>query len=266
MLLSLFEMYLNIRGCYIIIKSMVVKIAISGKMCSGKSFCSKMIQQRYPRFQIFSFAEKLKLVAHDLFSEQFNIVGGKEQTVSQMHKNRKLYVDVGQKMKDIDPNVWTNYVLKQSRDVDFAIIDDLRFKNEMDALKDDGWKLVRLNVTRDQQINRLKSIYSNSKEHILGLDSETERDLDDVLDSNFDLVLNQEESGVNIYHLLEWVDDLVGKDLLEKGERMFPNETVSSSEVGDSNCCKADCSDCEDSYKMTIVDFEKYIKDNGVIC
>ena len=236
---------------------MVVKIAISGKMCSGKSFCSKIIQQRYPQFKIFSFAGKLKSVARDLFSDHFEIVPGKEQTISQMHKNRNLYVDVGQKMREIDPNVWTNYVLKESRGVNFAIIDDLRFKNEMDALKREGWKLIRLNINREQQIRRLQSTYINSNEHIKGLDSETEKDLDDVLDSKFDLVLNQEEGVLNMFNLLGWVDDIMKNEIGEINTKV--NDTV--------DCCGNDCSDCEHNYKMTgnVIDLEKYIKDNGVI-
>ena len=83
------------------------------------------------------------------------------------------------------------------------------------------------------------------------MDSQTEKDLDNVSDSDFDLVLNQEENGVSIHHLMSWVDDLVSVD----------NETEN-----ETNCCKNDCSDCDDKYKMGIVDFEKYIKDNGVIC
>ena len=40
----------------------------------------------------------------------------------------------------------------------------------MNALKKEGWKLVNLNITKEQQIKRLKQTYSNSKEHILGLE------------------------------------------------------------------------------------------------
>ena len=244
---------------------MVLKIAISGKMCSGKSFCSKLIKQRYPQFQLFSFAEKLKSVTHDLFWDQFELVGGKENTISQLHKNRSLYVDVGQRMRDIDPDIWTKYVLKETRGVNFAIIDDLRFKNEMNALKSDGWKLIRLNINREQQIRRLQSTYINSDEHILGLDSETEKDLDDVSDSEFDLVLDQSEGegGVSVYHLMSWVDDLISTH-----HDIKSNVVDTNCIVNDTNCCKNDCSDCDHNYKMTgnVIDFEKYIKDNGVIC
>ena len=60
---------------------MVIKIAISGKMCSGKSFCAKMIQQKHAQFKICSFAEKLKSVTHDLFFDKF--IG--ESAVSYTH-------------------------------------------------------------------------------------------------------------------------------------------------------------------------------------
>ena len=113
------------------------------------SFCSKLIKQRYPQFQLFSFAEKLKSVTHDLFWDQFEVVGGKENTVSQLHKNRSLYVDVGQRMRDIDPDIWTKYVLKEIK-TQTIIIDDLRFKNEMNALKKED-ELVKLNITRDSK-------------------------------------------------------------------------------------------------------------------
>ena len=45
--------------------------------------------------------------------DQFEVVSGKENTVSQLHKNRSLYVDVGCCMRDIDPDIWTKYVLKK---------------------------------------------------------------------------------------------------------------------------------------------------------
>ena len=227
---------------------MVIKIAISGKMCSGKSFCSNLIKQKYPQFKLFSFAERLKSITHDLFLDQFHMVEN-DNVIQRKHKNRKLYVDVGQKMREIDPNVWTKYVLKQSNNVDFAIIDDLRFKNEMNALKKEGWKLVKLNITKEQQIKRLKQTYSNSKEHILGLDSDAEIDLDDVSDSCFDLILDQNDDGLSVNNLMTWVDDLVDNHPSIKN-----------------NCCKNDCSDCDDKYKMSIDNFEQYIKDNGVIC
>ena len=38
-------------------------------------------------------------------------------------------------MRDIDPDVWVNQVLKQTRGQDNCIIDDVRYQNEVDALR-----------------------------------------------------------------------------------------------------------------------------------
>ena len=38
-------------------------------------------------------------------------------------------------MREIDPDVWANYVVKQSKKYDYVVIDDLRYKNEYDLLK-----------------------------------------------------------------------------------------------------------------------------------
>lgn len=217
---------------------MVIKIAISGKMCSGKSYCARMIKEKYSsRAKVFSFAGKLKQVTHDLFFDKFIGSGvGSERTISQMHKNRRLYVEVGQRMREIDPMVWVNHVVKDSRGCDFAVVDDLRFKNEMNALKKDGWKIVRLKITKEEQIKRLGDIYVNSEEHIEGLNSVTETDLDDVVDADYDFVVDScDDAGEKV---LGWVDELVKENDMLSGE-------------------KKECS---------IVDFESYIRDNGVIC
>ena len=242
---------------------MVIKIAISGKMCSGKSYCAKMIMEKYSRATVFSFAGKLKQVTHDLFFDKFigggvgSVEGvgvgsgvggggsgsgvGSERTIQQMHKNRRLYVEVGQRMREIDPMVWVNHVVKDSRGCDFAVVDDLRFKNEMIALKKEGWKIVRLKITKEQQIKRLGDIYVNSEEHIEGLNSVTETDLDDVVDADYDFVVDCcDDAGGKV---LKWVDDLVEEELSGCGV---------DGEI--------------DKTKCTIVDFERYIKDNGVIC
>jgi len=222
---------------------MVIKIAISGKMCSGKSFCAKMIQGKYSNAKILSFAGKLKQVTHDLFFDKFaggSGDGGSELTIHQMRKNRRLYVEVGQQMREIDPMVWVNHVLKESEGVEFAVVDDLRFKNEMNTLQNKGWKIVRLKISRDEQIKRLGDIYVNSEEHIAGLNSVTETDLDDVLDNQYDFVV--EECSNAGEKVLKWVDDLVGKEVGGGGGG-----------VGGGDKC-------------VIVDFESYIKDNGVIC
>ena len=48
-----------------------MKIAITGKMCSGKTTLSNYLCQLEPRFQIFSFGKKVKEVAITLFNSHY---------------------------------------------------------------------------------------------------------------------------------------------------------------------------------------------------
>ena len=47
-----------------------MKIAIAGKMASGKSSCAKHLQEINPQFRKFSFASKVKELATDLFHQE----------------------------------------------------------------------------------------------------------------------------------------------------------------------------------------------------
>ena len=150
-------------------------------------------------------------------------------------------------MREIDPNVWINYVLKDTKDVQFALIDDLRFKNEMKALKMNGWKTVRLNVSRELQVERLKNTYSNYHHHISKIDSSPEVDLDDVDEAEYDFVLHQHNNYVDIDCLLHWVGDMVEKE----------NSATANVAHDADVCCNEDCSDCNSVNKMN------YSEDNG---
>ena len=78
-----------------------MKIAIIGKMCSGKTTSANLIKQMDNRYEIFSFGKKVKEVAVDLFQMQ--------------EKDRTLLTSIGTKMREIDPDIWVNYVLNQAK-------------------------------------------------------------------------------------------------------------------------------------------------------
>ena len=131
-----------------------MKIAICGKMCSGKSTLAKMICQHDNRYKIYSFGKKVKEVATDLFS------------MDPETKDRKLLTNLATHMRDIDENVWVNYVLSQTKGQEYCIIDDLRYQNEYDALVKDGWIFIQTNVRPHIQESRLKMFYKNYKDHM----------------------------------------------------------------------------------------------------
>ena len=111
-----------------------MKLAITGRMCSGKTTLSNTIQEIEPRFQIFSFGKKVKEVATDLFG------------MDPLTKDRTLLINFANKMREIDSNVWINQVLKETRGNKDCIIDDVRYQNEVDALLKDGWHFIQLHI------------------------------------------------------------------------------------------------------------------------
>ena len=62
-------------------------------------------------------------------------------------KDRPLLINFANKMRDIDPDVWINQVLQQTKGKENCIIDDLRYQNELDALIKDGWIIIQLNIS-----------------------------------------------------------------------------------------------------------------------
>ena len=80
-----------------------MKIAIYGPMCSGKSTIANIIQKKYPQYKIYSFGQKIKDIANELF----NMEG----------KNRSLLINIADKMRDIDEDVWVKYIMKQINDL-----------------------------------------------------------------------------------------------------------------------------------------------------
>tara|TARA_B100000900_G_scaffold303663_1_gene262259 strand:- start:219 stop:746 length:528 start_codon:yes stop_codon:yes gene_type:complete len=136
-----------------------MKIAICGKMCSGKTTLANYIIDTFPGYQRYSFAHKVKELCVELFQMKT--------------KNRPLLINFANKMRDIDPDVWVNQVLQQTRGKTHCVIDDVRYQNEADALIQDGWTFIQLTVPRDIQIQRITQLYPldyqdhiNASDHI----------------------------------------------------------------------------------------------------
>ena len=127
-----------------------MKIAVTGKMCSGKTTLCNYLCEIEPRFQIFSFGKKVKQVASDLFQ------------MDPLVKDRTLLTGIGQKMREIDKDVWVNYVIQQCKDVEYCLVDDLRYQNEYEALVKNGFKIIQLNISDGLQEYRIRNIYPNN--------------------------------------------------------------------------------------------------------
>lgn len=123
-----------------------MKIAIYGPMCSGKSTVAKIIKDYDSRYKIYSFGQKVKDIAYDLFEME--------------GKDRSLLINIADKMRDIDPDVWAKYIVKKTNNEKNCIIDDLRFQNELDLLKD--WKIICLTTPINVRKERIKELYPDN--------------------------------------------------------------------------------------------------------
>ena len=155
-----------------------MRVAISGKAGTGKSVLAKLFIEEY-NFKHISFARKLKDLAMDLFGLSYAQTYGSE-------KDRGLLQQLGPKMREIDSDVWVKYVLREidrNPDADY-VLDDLRYRNELDALKGAGFILIRIESSVEERKKRIPNTFPIDEFH------ESETDLDDYTD--WDYVIDNE--------------------------------------------------------------------------
>lgn len=142
-----------------------MKIAIHGLMCSGKTTIANIIKELNYEYKIYSFSQKIKDLALELFTMGPNL------------KDRTLLINIADKMREIDKDVWAKYIIKQSKDNYFCIIDDLRFQNELDLLiKEKDWIFIVLNIDENIRLERLTKLYPNNyDDHIKNMNHLSEK-------------------------------------------------------------------------------------------
>lgn len=169
------------------------KIAIAGKSKSGKNTVASLIEESMMsthQIRIFSFADPIKEICKIMFptvtGEQLwgpSQLRERKIPTAQYHGGdlsvRQVLLDVGKLGRSYNQDCWARATIgkihawDEGDDRKIAIIADLRFKNEMEALKREGYRLIR--VYRPQIISTSRDI--------------SEVDLDDVADDEFDAVV-----------------------------------------------------------------------------
>jgi dephospho-CoA kinase len=109
---------------------------------AGKDEVAKYLETKYG-FTQFAFADKIREIAIDLFDMK--------------NKDRYLLQQIGQKLREIDSDCWTKYVLKKTtekKDLS-VVISDLRQRNEYESCIKYGYFPVRVVADREIAIKRL---------------------------------------------------------------------------------------------------------------
>ncbi len=155
-------------------------ILILGHINSGKSTISKYILNSYFNVNKFALGDAVKIFVSDLFNTLHDI----NPNISNISLNslydrstKENYRDYLQRIstdvvrKHIGENVWVNMVINQIDQVlDYSkiiIVDDVRFKNELNTFKNKYPNLITIRVTRPG--------YETQSDHI------SEHDLDNYI-------------------------------------------------------------------------------------
>ncbi len=171
-----------------------MKIGICGKMASGKTTIAEYLTILDEPFEIISMAGEVKRVGRELFG--------------MTKKDRPLLQQIGMKMREIRESVWLDAVILQSKNHDFVVCDDVRFVNEAKNLKEDGWLLVKLDISEDLQKQRLQDTYGDEwKVHWNNRTDASEAEVNMIPLEWFDLVV----PAANDLSVQKAVEDLIRK-------------------------------------------------------
>lgn len=161
-----------------------LKIAISGKARSGKNTLAEQIIEILEQdCKTFAFADPVKEIVMIMFptSNPEHLWGPSEFRSTLLpgteFSYRDLLLELGALGRRYCQNAWINATMsivdKYLFDHNNAIISDVRFLNELQAVKENGFYTIR--------IIRPENSYN--------IDDISEKDLDDVPDGEFDFVL-----------------------------------------------------------------------------
>jgi len=169
-----------------------MKIAICGKMASGKT----TVAQSLEGFQVLSLAGEVKRVGRELF-------GMKD-------KDRPLLQQIGMKMREIRASVWLDVLIRESNKQELygysVVCDDVRFINEANTLKEDGWILIKLVITDDLQKQRLQNTYPDDWEvHWNNRTDASETEVDAIPLDLFDLVIPAANDGSTVKRVIDFL-------------------------------------------------------------
>lgn len=168
-----------------------MKIAIIGKICSGKSYLANYLKDKH-NFEILSFGEPVKKYAKEIFNLKF--------------KNREIIQKFAQSVKEIDNDVWVKYLINNldKHKHKHIVIDDLRFKNEQFALKKRGFIFIKLEIIEDFQIERIKKTYPDHYNvHINRLNDVSENN--NILEYDYEFKITKESEG----QLIKFIDTIL---------------------------------------------------------
>lgn len=140
------------------------RIAFFGPMCSGKTYMACQVQDSLGYAKI-GFADKLKEVAIDLFDINVKDKNG---------FTRKLLQEFADDIKKWDKDIFIKHFLLTADTFPRVVCDDLRFVDEANILRANGFTLIKVNCNESIRRERIASLYPSTSESAHTHKSETD--------------------------------------------------------------------------------------------
>ena len=174
-----------------------MRIGICGKIASGKTTLANELVKKYG-YTRFSFGTAVKQFAVEICG------------MDPEKKDRELLQKIGHEGRRIlFQDVWVETVIRKSKQVELAIVDDIRYINEMEALKNDGWILIKLNISQELQEKRIRETYpDNFQQHLDNRNHVSETEMDTIDASKFDFIISVDENG-NVEKIVNKIIDYI---------------------------------------------------------
>ena len=167
-----------------------IKIAFGGRMGSGKDTAADYLCRNYTGAK-HSFAAPL----YDI------MYYAQKKCGFELKKDRKLLQFIGTDWgRSIDPNVWVKTALRTTPATGNVFLSDIRFYNELYALKSNGWKCIKL--TREDP-DLLRREGTGNRNHI------SETSLDKVCETEWDFVIINNGTKEDLYMELDKIMHLI---------------------------------------------------------
>jgi len=146
-----------------------MKIAFGYKMGSGKSIACSYLMSKYHGNK-FAFADPI----YDILNYSQTVANIKHE------KDRQFLQFIGTEWgRNKDKDIWVNILLKKSSIINSNCFnDDVRFINEFEALKENGWVCVKIN----RENREIKGDTNHSSE--TSLDIIHDKRWDYIIDNN----------------------------------------------------------------------------------
>ncbi len=198
-------------------KKKYLKIAIMGKMCSGKTTLSNHIKQfltsKYSiELKSKTFAGKVYELAYDLFN------------MDRQKKDRKLLQTIGTLMRSVDEEVWVKYLMKNTQ-YSNVIVEDCRYENEFAALEKEEFIFIKIDIEKEYQVYRLRRTYPDTYiEHINNLNHASETGIEKIPNEKFHLILDAKDNELNFQKIEEFLEKYIEENIDLNNKIICPYE------------------------------------------